>query len=208
MTRAHPWFLPRSPDVVGMLCEQAERTHQGMEAFAAWTQGDEDAADRVRELEHACDETRRSLVAGLREAFTTPVAPEDLFALSQSLDRVMNGAKNTVREAEAMQFPPDQPTAQMAALICEGIDHLRRACSHLDGHTDSAGTLATGAADAAIASQRRLERVYRQAMTDLADATELRVVIGSREMYRRLSAMSEDLVTVAERIWYARVKES
>lgn len=107
-----------------------------------------------------------------------------------------------------MQFPPDQPTAQMAALICEGIDHLRRACSHLDGHTDSAGTLATGAADAAIASQRRLERVYRQAMTDLADATELRVVIGSREMYRRLSAMSEDLVTVAERIWYARVKES
>lgn len=208
MTRARRWFLPRSPDVIGMLCEQAERTHQGMQAFVAWTQGDPDAADRVREIEHACDEARRSLVAALRESFTTPLAPEDLFTLSQSLDRVMNGAKNTVREAEAMQFPPDQPTAEMAELIREGIDHLRQACAHLDGRTDSSGIVATSEADAAIASQRRLERVYRQAMTDLADATELRVVIGSRELYRRLSTMSEDLVTVAERIWYARVKES
>ena len=30
----------------------------------------------------------------------------------------------------------------------------------------------------------------------------------SREFYRRASVMSDDIVAVADRIWYSRVKES
>ncbi|MBU6312307.1 MAG: DUF47 family protein [Actinomycetales bacterium] len=201
------WFLPDTPDVIGMLRRQAAITADGMAAFAAWAAGDTARADDVRRAEHECDEARRTLVDAISEAFTTPLEPEDLFQLSFELDRVINGAKNTVRESEAMQFPPDASSAQMAALLVEGVQHLRAAFAQLDGSKDRQGR-ATQEADAAVRSQRQLERVYREAMSQLLDVTDIRVVLGSRELYRRMTSMSDDIVSVADRVWYSRVKES
>ena len=201
------WFLPESPDVIGMLQSQADITARGMAAFAAWAAGDTAKADEVRSAEHECDEVRRRLVHAVSEAFTTPLEPEDLFQLSRDLDKVINGAKNTVREAEAMQVPPDHATAQMAVLLSEGVEHLRTAFSFLDGSGKTVEP-ATEAADAAVKSQRSLERIYRQAAGDLLEFTDIRIVTARREFYRRISAISDDIVLVADRIWYSRVKES
>ena len=118
------WFLPETPDVIAMLQSQADITAEGMTAFAAWAAGEQSRAEDVRSAEHECDEVRRRLVDAVREAFTTPLEPEDLFQLSRDLDKVINGAKNTVREAEAMEVPPDQATAEMAVLLAEGVEHL------------------------------------------------------------------------------------
>ena len=201
------WFLPDTPDVIGMLHRQADVTASGMDAFAAWAAGDAARAEDVRQAEHDCDDLRRELVNSVSEAFTTPLEPEDLFQLSRDLDKVMNGAKDTVRESEAMQFPPDEASKEMAALLAEGVDHLKEAFSRLDGRKDKKG-LATEAADAAVKSQRKLERVYRKAMSDLLEVTDVRVVVASRELYRRMTSMSDDIVSVADRVWYSRVKES
>jgi len=67
---------------------------------------------------------------------------------------------------------------------------------------------ATQAADAAVKSQRRLEHVYRAAMSALVDREDLREVAARRELYRRLARTSDRLVDVAERIWYSVLKES
>lgn len=201
------WFLPESPDVIGMLQRQAEVTASGMRAFAAWAAGDDSRAPEVRAAEHECDDLRRQLVDAVRDAFTTPLEPEDLFQLSRDLDKVINGAKDTVRESEAMQFPPDAASAEMAVLLAEGVEHLSEAFERLDGRRDRHG-LATEAADAAVKSQRQLERVYRRAMGELLEVNDIRIVLGSRELYRRMTAMSDDVVSVADRIWYSRVKES
>lgn len=201
------WFLPETPDVIGMLQSQADITAKGMAAFAAWAGGDQARADDVRSAEHDCDEVRRKLVDAVSEAFTTPLEPEDLFQLSRDLDKVINGAKNTVREAEAMEVPPDQATAEMAVLLAEGVEHLRTAFGFLDGSGKSAAP-ATEAADAAVKSQRSLERIYREAAGDLLQFTDVRIVTARREFYRRVSAISDDIVSVADRIWYSRVKES
>ena len=206
-SRRGRWFLPESPDVIGKLQRQAEVTASGMRAFAAWAAGNESRAPEVRAAEHECDELRRELVDAVRDAFTTPLEPEDLFQLSRDLDKVINGAKDTVRESEAMQFPPDAASAEMAALLSEGVEHLREAFERLDGRRDRHG-LATEAADAAVKSQRQLERVYRRAMGALLNVSDIRIVLGSRELYRRMTAMSDDVVSVADRIWYSRVKES
>ena len=206
-SRRGRWFLPESPDVIGMLQRQAEVTALGMKAFAAWAAGAESRASEVRAAEHECDDLRRQLVDAVRDAFTTPLEPEDLFQLSRDLDKVINGAKDTVRESEAMQFPPDAASAEMATLLSEGVDHLRDAFERLDGRRDRHG-LATEAADAAVKSQRQLERVYRRAMGELLEVNDIRLVLGSRELYRRMTAMSDDVVSVADRIWYSRVKES
>lgn len=212
MTTSTRWFLPETPDVIGMLQQQADITARGMEAFAEWAAGNTARSDDVRVAEHDCDQVRRALVDSVSEAFTTPLPPEDLFQLSRDLDKVINGAKNTVREAEAMQFPPDAATADMAVLLVEGVQHIRTAFTALAEQHGKAAAAARGsateAADAAVKSQRNLERIYRQAAGDLLDVTDISIVTARREFYRRISAISDDIVSVADRIWYAQVKES
>jgi uncharacterized protein Yka (UPF0111/DUF47 family) len=216
MSSRNRWFLPESPDVIGMLQKQAEITVRGMDAFARWAGGDVARADDVRAAEHECDQVRRTLVGAVSAAFTTPLQPEDLFQLSRDLDKVINGAKNTVREAEAMGSSPDQATADMAVLLGEGVRHIQTAFTALGVRRGkasraagaAAATSATEAADAAVKSQRKLERIYRAAAGDLLAVTDISVVVARREFYRRISAISDDIVAVADRIWYSEVKES
>ncbi len=216
MSSRSRWFLPESPDVIGMLQTQAEITVRGMDAFARWAGGDIARADDVRAAEHECDQVRRTLVGAVSEAFTTPLQPEDLFQLSRDLDKVINGAKNTVREAEAMGSPPDQATADMAVLLAEGVRHIQTAFTALGARHGkasraagaAAAASATEAADASVKSQRKLERIYRAAAGDLLAVTDISVVVARREFYRRISAISDDIVAVADRIWYSEVKES
>jgi uncharacterized protein Yka (UPF0111/DUF47 family) len=204
------WFLPDTPDVLGILCRQATVTSEGMEALLAWTNGEPGAADRLRDSEHRADEVKRELRQALTVAFTTPVDAEDLYVMSERLDAVLNGAKDAARESEVMAIPPDEALAGMAALLGEGVEHLSEAFQLLDKDRrrkagDGAGP--TDAADAAVKAQRRLERVYREAASALLNVEDLRVVAGKRELYRRFSRISETLIEAADRVWYATVKE-
>ena len=202
--RPGKWFLPEMPDVVGMLRDQAAVTVEGIEAFVQWANGDATAADRVRGCEHEADQRKRELRGALRDAFTTPLEPEDIFELSRGLDAVLNSAKNTVREAEVMHVGPDRAIAEMAAELKDGTRALADAIASLE--EGGAGS-ATRAADDAVQSQRRLEHVYRSAMSALVDVADIREVAAKRELYRRISRMSDSLVDVAERVWYSVLKE-
>ncbi len=198
------WFLPKSPDVLALLRDQAAQTVEGLGAFAAWSAGDPAQAEVVRDMEHAADDTRRQLQSELRAAFTTPMDAEDIYELSERLDAVLNGAKNAVREAEVMDVAPDAALAEMAAFLADGVGHIRDAFGALPARVDAA----TAAADAAIKCQRALEHAYRTAMSALIGIEDLRAVMTWREMYRRYARIGDVLVRVAERVWYATVKES
>ena len=45
-------------------------------------------------------------------------------------------------------------------------------------------------------------------MSALLQVTDLREVMGRREVYRRLSRIADLVHAVAERVWYAVVKEA
>jgi uncharacterized protein Yka (UPF0111/DUF47 family) len=198
------WFLPESPDVLGMLCKQLDTTLEGMAAFAAWAHGDAAQSDVVRDCEHRADDDKRALWRSLRTAFVTPIDAEDLFVLSAGLDEILNAAKNAVREADVMGLPPDDAVAAMADLLVDGVRHLGEAFTML-GAADGD---ATEAADAAVKCERAVEKVYRTAMPALFTDGDLRDAIGRRELYDRLIAISEQMRMVAERVWYAVVKEA
>jgi uncharacterized protein Yka (UPF0111/DUF47 family) len=202
------WFLPENPDVLDMLCRQAAITCEGMTALVGWANAEPDAARQVRELEHQADDAKRELRLALTNAFITPIDAEDLYVMSERLDAVLNGAKDTVRESEVMGIGPDEAVVAMATLLAEGASHLATAFERLDpGKRGKVGVGATEAADAAVKSQRRLERVYREAASALLAVDDLREVMGRRELYRRFSRVSETLVEAADRVWYATVKE-
>lgn len=198
------WFLPQTPDLLGLLSAQTAATSEGLDAFVDWAKGNVAAADRVRTCEHDADARKRELRNALTEAFTTPLDPEDLFELSRGLDNVLNRAKNTVREAEVMDARPDGPMAEMASELSYGVDNLAVAFAALAKRGGERA--ATEAADKAVKNQRRLEHIYRGAMSALIGVTDLSEVTAKRELYRRFVRASDHLADVAERVWYAVLK--
>jgi uncharacterized protein len=198
------WFLPESTDLLGMLQAQAAITVEGMDAFVDWSAGDADAAKRVRDCEHRADDSKRALWRTLRDAFSPPLDAEDVFTLSADLDEVLNAAKDLVGEMDVMKMEPDPPTHEIVMLIAEAVHHLADAFACLG---QAAGD-PTDHADAAIKSRRRVEHAYRPAMSALLEVSDLREVMSRRETYRRLSRIGELVHRVADRVWYAVVKEA
>ncbi len=199
------WFLPETPDVLGMLRRQTETTVEGMDALVAWAQGDPEAADLVRACEHRADDHKRELREALTVAFSTPLEPEDLFELSSGIDEILNSAKNTVGEAEVMGAAPDAAMAEMSGHLAEGARRLGEALLDL---SEDGGTDATVPADAAVKSYRRLEHTYRAAMSALLEVEDVREVTTRRELYRRFSRTGEEMARVGERVWYSVLKEN
>jgi len=198
------WFLPDAPDVLGLLRGQLAVTIEGFDAFQAWTEGDPAAAERLREREHAGDAAKRELLGALRAAFVTPLEPEDAFALSRGIDRLLNSARDLVNESEAMACPPDARMAKMVGFVRGALTHLEAAVGALGGDGDAA----TEAADAAIREVRRLERAYYEGMAVLLRVGDRNERIARRELYRSCARLGETVVDVAERVIYAVMKES
>ena len=197
------WFLPESPDVLGMLKRQFAVTGEGVDALAAWAHGDVSKAAVVRTLEHEGDERKRELEAALRTAFTTPFEPEDLYTLSRGIESILNLSKDLVRESEVMACPPDPPLAEMCTALVRSVHLLAEAVEALEARSEEA----TEKANAALRAQRDLEKVYREAMAALLAVSDLREVTARRELYRRAARIGEVVVDVAERVWYTMVKE-
>jgi uncharacterized protein Yka (UPF0111/DUF47 family) len=196
------WFLPESPDLLGLLGEQGKITISGMDALAAWAKGRRSEEAAVRSFEHEADKARRAVLEAVRHSFVTPIGPEDAYELSERLDSVLNSAKNLVREAEVLGMEPDAAMAEMTELLALGVRELVGAFPILVSHPDRA----TEYANAAVHRQRGVEHVYRRAMSGLLDVDEIREVTGRRELYRRCARIGDAVESVAHRIWYAVVK--
>jgi uncharacterized protein Yka (UPF0111/DUF47 family) len=202
--RPRRWFLPETPDVLGLLRQQVAITIEGLDALARWASGDVNAAAAVADAEHRGDVAKRNLLVALRAAFVTPLEPEDVFALSRSIDRILDSASEVINESHVLASPPDDQIAEMARLIAHAMRHVDDAIGHLG--TD--GDHATASADAAIAAERALDDVYQRGMAALLEVDERTARIGGRELYRRCARIGDIVVDVAERIVYAVVKQS
>jgi uncharacterized protein Yka (UPF0111/DUF47 family) len=198
------WFLPEQPDVLGVLRRQISVTRDGVDALVQWASGDEAQADVVRSLEHDGDELKRELEVALTTAFTTPVEPEDLYTLSRGVDWILNHSKDLVRESEVMATPPDAALLEMCRCLAEAVHLLADAIDGLALRSSST----TEKANEALKAERRIEKVYRDAMAQLVSVDDLREVMARRELYRRVARIGEVVVDVAERVWYTVVKEA
>lgn len=202
MSRDH-WFLPRTPNVLGRLREQLAVTIEGIDACVTWAEGDPDAAGTVRDAERRADGIKRALLGELRAAFVTPLEPEDVFALSQGIDWILNYAGDLISESEVMMCAPDAVIASMLRLLGEAARQIDRALAQVGADQEAA----TRAADQAIDSERALEGIYYDGMAALLTVQDRNERITRRELYRRCARIGEVTTDVAERVVYAVVKE-
>ncbi len=193
-------LLPAAPDVVALLVAQGELTVAGIDAFSEWSRaGDQDAAAAVRAAQHKAYHARRELLAALQAALSTPVDQEDLFILSERIDRILTEARNTVREAEVLGRAPDPHTGTMAARLLEGTGALVAGFRLLRTDPEEAGRRA----DAASEAVHHVERDYREAMAELLASDDLRAVLAGQVLYRRYLDVADAIIAVADRLWFA-----
>jgi uncharacterized protein Yka (UPF0111/DUF47 family) len=153
----------------------------------------------VRSAQHDAYDARRRLLAALQSALSTPIDQEDLFVISERIDRVVVRARNVVREGEVLGWEPDGHAAAMSGRLTAGARAVASAAALLVKDPQEAGRQADLASEAAY----EVERCYRVAMGKLVTSEDLRKVLIGQDMYRRYIVVAEAVAAVADRLWAA-----
>jgi uncharacterized protein Yka (UPF0111/DUF47 family) len=192
-------LLPAAPDVLGLLLAQGDLTASGMAAFDRWSRtSDGESAAAVRTAQHQAYDARRALLKALQAALSTPVDQEDIYVLSERVDRILTDARNALREAEILGWAPDAHAGAMSERLLEGTQALVTGFKLLRKNPQEAGRRA----DAASEAVHHVEGDYRRAMADLVQVDDLRAVLAAQDVYRRYLHVAEAIVAVADRLWY------
>ena len=148
-----------------------------------------EAAEKLALKEKQADEARRIMIDELNRTFITPFDREDLFALSRTIDDVLDYAYSTVDEMEVLGVKPTSYMQRIASLLRDAAYELLMAVDRFEDHPAVAGDHA----QRAKALENRVESVYREALADLFsdvkenDVEAIMQILKQREVYRHLS---------------------
>lgn len=181
-------FKKRQNMFMKLIHDQAALTLAGLEALKNYmdTQ-DPAAAVELTNKEKEADEIRRILIFELNKTFITPFDREDIFALSRTIDDVIDYAYSTLNEMEVLKVRPTPFMQRIASLLRDAAFELLQAVDRLQEHPG----VANEHAQRAKALENRVEAVYREALADLftgaEDIKHVVKMLKSREVYRHLS---------------------
>jgi uncharacterized protein len=182
------YFKKRQNTFMKLIHEQAALTLGGLDALKAYMDGqDGTAAAELVSKEKEADEVRRILIFELNKTFITPFDREDIFALSRTIDDVLDYAYSTLSEMEILKVRPTPFMQRIASLLRDAAYELLQAVDRLQSHPG----VANEHAQRAKALENRIEDVYREALADLfsgaEDTKHIVKMLKQREVYRHLS---------------------
>lgn len=171
-----------------LLAQQSDFTVQGMEVLRQYMrQPEEHLFEKVSKIEKEADEARRILIDELNRTFVTPFDREDIFALSLTIDDILDYADTTVEEMVVLKVKPNQYLERMVSLLADAAMEIYRGVLRLEDHP----SVANDHAVRAKALENRVEHVYREALADLfaapKDLDGVMKILKLREIYRHLS---------------------
>jgi len=171
-----------------LLIKQAEFTVEGIQTLLSYVQEpNEELAQKVTRIEKDADEVRRILIDELNRTFVTPFDREDIFALSLTIDDVLDYADTTVEEMYMLDIVPNTFIERMVSLLTDAAREIYAGVLRLEDHPNVANEHAVRAK----ALENRVETVYREAIADLfrmpRDIDHVVEMLKLREIYRHLS---------------------
>lgn len=181
-------FKKRQNVFIKLIHDQAALTLEGLEALKAYMSGqDLEAAKTLAVKEKEADEARRILIYELNKTFVTPFDREDIFALSRTIDDVIDYAYSTITEMEVLKVKPTPFMQRIASLLRDAAAELLQAVDRLEEHPG----VANEHAQRAKALENRVEDVYREALAELfsggEDIKQVVKMMKFREVYRHMS---------------------
>jgi predicted phosphate transport protein (TIGR00153 family) len=182
------FFKKREEVFHNLIVQQAEITYHGLQLLEKYlAEPKSKLAEQLSLKESEADEVRRILIDELNRTFVTPFDREDIFALSRTIDDVLDYAYTTVNEMVILQVVPTPFMQRIASLLKDAAYEIYLAVQRLPKHPK----VAIDHAQRAKALENRVEAVYREAIADLfnsADDIEHVVeMLKKREVYRHLS---------------------
>jgi predicted phosphate transport protein (TIGR00153 family) len=171
-----------------LLTRQAEYAVKGLEVLRRYMQEpDPELSEQVSKIEKEADETRRILIDELNRTFVTPFDREDIFALSLTIDDVLDYATTTVEEMAMLGLKPNPYLERMTSLLYDAAVEIWRGVLRLEDHPNVANDHAVRAK----ALENRMENVYREAVAALfkepKDLNDVVNMLKLREIYRHVS---------------------
>jgi uncharacterized protein len=187
-----------------LLQNQSQTTLEGMLALEDFmAEGEPQFAQKVRELERHADEQKLLLERKLTDSFVTPFDREDIYDISVYMDEIINSAKATVREVEAMDISPKQTQfKEMASTLIEGTRCINNCFKHLNKNLKQA----TEEAQLARKSENRFNKNYRAAMKQLLLQDDFKLIFKTTEVYRSMKTGSEKIDRLGEKLLHVIVK--
>jgi predicted phosphate transport protein (TIGR00153 family) len=182
-------IFKRKEDVFQRLIEeQASIAYEALKLLVKYLEtGDPVVAEELSIKEKEADEVRRILIDELNRTFVTPFDREDIFALSRSIDDVVDYADTTVVEMVILNVKSTPYMLRIASLLKDAAYEIWHAVQRLPRHPN----VATDHAQRAKALENRVEAVYREAVADLFSGPEdihhVVEMLKMREVYRHLS---------------------
>jgi len=173
---------------INRLEEQALLLVQGTEALIDYMQKpSKKNAKRVSIIEKQADEVRRIFIDELNRTFVTPIDREDLFALSRSIDDVLDIADSITKEMDALRVDPNQDLRTMTDMLHKIAQEILLAIQRLEHHPNVATThvirIKNIQNDADTFYTEALGTLYKK---DVSNLNEMLNILKLREMYREL----------------------
>jgi uncharacterized protein len=182
------FFKKREEVFHKLIQQQASITYDGLKLLVRYLETqDSEIAEELALKEKEADEVRRILIDELNRTFVTPFDREDIFALSRSIDDVIDYADSTVSEMVVLKVEPTKYMLRIASLLKDAAYEIYQAVQRLQKNP----SVAIDHAQRAKALENRVEGVYREAIADLftgpEDVHHIVEMLKLREVYRHLS---------------------
>jgi uncharacterized protein len=182
------FFKKREEVFHKLIQDQASITYEGVKLLVKYLETqDREIAEQLNLKEKEADEVRRILIDELNRTFVTPFDREDIFALSRSIDDVMDYADSTVSEMVILKVNPTPFMQRIATLLKDAAYEIFQAVQRLPKNPN----VAIEHAQRAKTLENRVENVYREAIADLftgpEDVHHVVEMLKLREVYRHLS---------------------
>ena len=182
-------FFKKREEVFHKLIEQqASYTFEGLKLLSKYIEThDPEIAEQLSLKEKEADEVRRILIDELNRTFVTPFDREDIFALSRSIDDMIDYADTTVAEMVILNVQPTPYMVRISSLLKDAGWEIHQAVQRLQKNPG----VAIEHAQRAKALENRVEGIYREAVANLfsgpEDVHHIVEMLKMREVYRHLS---------------------
>jgi uncharacterized protein len=128
-------LLPHDASFFAHFEHQGKKTVEGCRAFLDMVEHPTDLesrAERVKQIEHECDEITHAVVEGLHKTFITPIDRSDIYALITKMDDIMDFVEAAADRVALYEIPVmTKEVGDLARCLVSSAEHVLGAVSSI-----------------------------------------------------------------------------
>jgi predicted phosphate transport protein (TIGR00153 family) len=121
-------LLPHDASFFGFFEQQGKKTVEGCRAFLAMVEEANNLqshAQRVKQIEHECDDITHAVVEQLHKTFITPIDRNDIYRLITKMDDIMDYVEAAADRLALYEIPTmTQEVGELARCLVSSAEHV------------------------------------------------------------------------------------